>query len=120
MTFTLYPSSPSVAAADAPASPVPTTTMSKRRLFAGFTSLIENLWLSHLSGSGPAGACDSSVKAGLLVALRDRIGVRASDLDESELHRDGERQVPDEDHRREDLGEATPRDVVLRVVDPEA
>jgi hypothetical protein len=38
--FTLYPNSANVAAAEPPASPVPTTIISKLRLLAGFTKLI--------------------------------------------------------------------------------
>ena len=38
---------PSVAAADAPARPVPTTMISKRRLLAALTSRTSKWWLSH-------------------------------------------------------------------------
>ena len=49
-----------LAEAEAPARPVPTTMMSNLRLFAGLTSFISNLCRSHFSGSGPAGAFESS------------------------------------------------------------
>ena len=59
-TSTLYPNSPNVAAADAPARPVPTTMILNLRLLLGLTSRIENLWFSHLSSSGPPGILESS------------------------------------------------------------
>src|SRR5690606_18395012 len=62
-TFTLYPSSPSEAAAEAPARPDPTTITSNFRRLFGLTSFRSNLWLSHLSARGPAGIFESSVSA---------------------------------------------------------
>src|SRR6188472_309496 len=44
-----------VAAALAPASPLPTTTTVYFRLFAGFTSFISKRWVSHLRSMGPTG-----------------------------------------------------------------
>jgi hypothetical protein len=44
-----------LAAAEAPASPLPTTITVNFRLFAGFTSLRSNWWRSHFSASGPSG-----------------------------------------------------------------
>src|SRR5512140_1124149 len=55
MHLTLYPSSPSDAAAEAPARPAPTTMMSNLRLLLGLTSLYSNLALLHFPGSGPEG-----------------------------------------------------------------
>src|SRR5437016_10422651 len=52
---TAYPSSASDAAADAPASPEPTTMTWCLTLFAGLTSRISARWRSHLSASAPAG-----------------------------------------------------------------
>ena len=61
--LTLYPSSPSEAAAEAPANPVPTTMTSSLRLFAGLTSLSSNLCLSHFCANGPEGILESRVIA---------------------------------------------------------
>src|ERR1017187_6460695 len=58
--WTLYPNSPSVAAADPPASPDPTMMMLYFRLLAGFTSLRLNLCLSQRVSMGPAGILASS------------------------------------------------------------
>src|SRR6188472_3808733 len=44
-----------VAAALAPASPLPTTSTVYFRLFAGFTSFISKRWVSHLRSMGPGG-----------------------------------------------------------------
>src|SRR5215208_3692605 len=44
-----------VAAAPAPARPVPTTMTVNRRLLAGFTSFISNLCFSHFCSIGPSG-----------------------------------------------------------------
>src|SRR6266446_3293307 len=78
-TLTSYPSSASVAAADAPASPVPTTMTVNFRLFAGLTSFTLNLWLSHLSASGPSGTFASSadeVSGVMVMSARLRRGRR--------------------------------------------
>src|SRR5690349_4169224 len=53
--LTLYPSSPSVAAADPPARPEPTTRIVYFRLFAGLTSLRLKRWRSHRVSIGPVG-----------------------------------------------------------------
>ena len=44
-----------VAAAEAPASPVPTIITLYFRLLAGFTNFISNLCLSHFFSMGPSG-----------------------------------------------------------------
>src|SRR5512141_769348 len=69
--FTLYPSSASVAAADAPANPLPTTMMSNLRLLAGLTSLRSNLCLSHFCASGPEGILPSRF---MLRAIDENLG----------------------------------------------
>src|SRR3954451_25443960 len=61
--LTLYPSSPSDEAADAPASPVPTMMTVYFPRFAGFTSFDSNQWRYHFSHSGPPGGLESSVMA---------------------------------------------------------
>src|SRR5262245_50253554 len=94
--------------------------ISKRRLFAGLTSLISNLWLSHFCSSGPSGTRESRTKTGLLLARRCRVGVRARRAHQTELRRDGEREIADEDDGREHLCEGSSSLVVLRVVDTEA
>ena len=53
----------SEAAAEAPARPEPTTMTLYFRLFAGFTSFISNLCLSHFSDRGPEGILASRVMA---------------------------------------------------------
>src|SRR5687768_12307197 len=58
--WTSYPSSASVAAAEAPASPEPTTRTLYRRLFAGLTSFISSRQRSHFVASGPSGTRGSS------------------------------------------------------------
>src|SRR6185437_5415898 len=58
--LTLYPSSPSVAAADPPARPEPTTIMECLRLLAGFTSFISKRVLSHFCSIGPDGILEFS------------------------------------------------------------
>src|SRR5262249_11394547 len=93
--------------------------ISNRRLFAGLTSLISNLWLSHFCSSEPSGIRESRTKTGLLLARRSGVGVWTRRVDQTELHRDGEREVADEDHGREDLRERSSTLVVLRVVDAE-
>src|ERR687894_122860 len=57
--LTLYPSSLIVAAADAPARPLPTMSTVYFRLFAGFTSFISKRCLSHFSAIGPEGTLAS-------------------------------------------------------------
>src|SRR5579862_1192479 len=56
----LYPSSPSEAAADAPASPDPTTMIVCLRLLAGFTSFISKRAWSQIFSMGPEGTLESS------------------------------------------------------------
>ena len=53
--LTLYPSSASVAEAEAPARPVPTTMISIFLLLEGLTKFMLPLCLSHLVESGPSG-----------------------------------------------------------------
>jgi len=71
-TFTLYPSSLIVAAAEAPARPVPTTMMSYFRLFAGFTSFMSKRCLSHLPAIGPDGMLLFSSTDAWTFSRRDR------------------------------------------------
>src|SRR5262249_40656735 len=52
--------SASVAAADAPASPLPTTITSNFRLFAGLTNFKSKRCLSHFCAIGPEGIFPSS------------------------------------------------------------
>src|SRR5262245_62217256 len=96
--------------------------MSKRRLFAGLTSLTWNLWRSHFSASGPSGIFASSVMSISLVLarFRRRLRVRTLEIDEAELHRDGEAQVADQDDRREARREPAAQAVVAGVGDAHA
>src|ERR1039457_6558681 len=88
--WTLYPNSPSVAAADPPASPDPTMMILYFRLLAGFTSLRLNLCLSQRVSMGPAGIlASSSICAPLL--QRQHTGE----------HRDGDGNIADGDEPRE-------------------
>src|SRR5512147_1846751 len=64
--LTLYPSSPSVAAAEPPASPVPTMMTLNLRLFAGLTSFISKRYLSQRCSIGPDGILASSFMSALL------------------------------------------------------
>jgi len=75
----LYPSSPRVAAAEAPASPVPTTRMRKYPLLAGATSLSPKRCLSQLSSIGPEGALLSRSNAfpHFRIARVTRMGIDA-------------------------------------------
>src|SRR5258708_20556962 len=124
MTFTRYPSSPSVAAADAPARPVPTTMISNRRLFAGFTSLMSNRWLSHFCSIGPSGIFESSFMIGS-ARLRAQLGidggvthrggrdrVRTLRLHGVQLDPDQEADVADQHDDSEALGESPPHRVL--------
>src|SRR5690349_19698103 len=98
--LTWYPSSLNVAAAEAPARPLPTTSTVYFRLLAGFTSFISNRWRSHFCSIGPAGVLDRSSIA--LVLDRSRFGDRRlpqearvdgdRDHAEPEPDRDGERE----------------------------
>src|SRR5689334_8019102 len=92
---TLYPSSLSVAAADAPASPEPTTMTVYFRLFAGFTSFISKRCFSHFRSSGPDGILDWSSVIG--AALMDDAGDHAERHDgeaEPDRERETERDSP--------------------------
>src|SRR5215204_5265198 len=108
---TMYPSSASVAAAEAPARPVPTTMTLNLRLLLGLTSFESAMNVSHLSISGPSGILASSV--GLpsppTIRLMVRVSVSVmggtSDLDDAGLHGDGERAVADHDDRGDAGGE---------------
>src|ERR1700756_522723 len=59
--LTLYPSSPSVAAADAPARPLPMTIMSNLGRLFGATSFDSPRCFSHFFSSGPEGTLESRV-----------------------------------------------------------
>src|SRR3954468_20223258 len=89
--FTLYPSSPRLAAVDAPASPLPTTITSNLRLFAGFTSFRLKRCLSHFCASGPGGIFASSCI------------LHPSSVTEQNCHRDGT--VSEEDGHGRDARE---------------
>src|SRR5215472_16827602 len=67
----LYPSSPSVAAAEPPANPVPTIITLYLRLLAGFTSFISNLAFSHFCSIGPGGTRASSFMTSSVISLHD-------------------------------------------------
>src|SRR4051794_30279516 len=95
---TLYPSSARLAAALAPASPVPTTTTVYLRLFAGLMSRCSRLNRDHLSASGPPGTFESSFIPASR-ALPD-IGT-VQGLHVPEPHRQHERTVADQDHERD-------------------
>lgn len=58
--LTLYPNSPSDAAAEAPASPLPTTMMSYLRLLLGETSFNSFLRFVHFSWMGHSGTLPSN------------------------------------------------------------
>src|ERR671920_1920363 len=85
---TLYPSSPSADAADAPASPVPTTMTVYLRRFAGLTSFDSKRWRSHFSASGPPGVLESSV-----ITLSSQIDPDGNDGEAGADH-DGEHRAP--------------------------
>src|SRR5262245_66208868 len=65
--LTLYPSSPNVAAAAAPANPVPTTMISNLRLLAGLTSFISCRYFVHFVATGPDGVFELSLT--LIIAI---------------------------------------------------
>src|SRR6478672_5530411 len=117
-SLTRYPSSPSVAAAAAPARPLPTTITSNRRLFAGFTNFTSNLCCDHFSAIGPGGIFASSSPIMLSTpgaCLMVRSSAHRSCRDE-QRHAD----VAHRDHDREPDREVPPPDVPARVVEPEA
>src|ERR1700683_4415923 len=71
--LTLYPSSASAAAAEAPARPARAAATSYLRLLAGLTRRMDALWLRHLSPSGPGGILESScAMAGRLLQRADQ------------------------------------------------
>src|SRR5690625_6985890 len=77
--LTLYPSSASVAAADAPARPVPTTMTVYLRLLAGLTSFASPLYRSHFSVIGPDGIFESSFI--LMEPLRGEVDVERQGIE---------------------------------------
>src|SRR5688572_21583797 len=106
---TWYPSSASVAAAEAPARPVPTTMILNLRLLAGLTNFSFSLNVSHFSASGPSGTLASSfsepavtpVASGESTAVL--MGCSSSHgrvIDDARHDRDRERHVADHDDRR--------------------
>src|SRR5882724_7041170 len=101
--FTLYPSSASEAAAEAPANPVPTTMISYFRLLDGLTSLMLALCLSHFCGRGPEGILASSFML----------------FHHSGQHRDGDRDVTEKNQDRHNLRQAVDHALVGRVFQPE-
>src|SRR5215204_5427436 len=81
---TLYPSSPSEDAADAPASPVPTTMMVNLRRLAGLTSFDSNRCRSHFSARAPPGILESRIINSMGEIRPDR------DQREADANEDGE------------------------------
>src|SRR5580704_14247446 len=88
--FTLYPSSPRVAAAEAPARPLPTTIISNFGRLFGATNFDSPRCLSHFFSSGPDGTFESSVVA---IAL----------LEDAEEDRDRNRNIAREHHPGQSL-----------------
>src|SRR5688572_4938130 len=85
-----------VAAAAAPARPVPTTMMVNLRLLAGLTSFMSNLCFSHFSSIGPDGTRPlsvASVKVGICLTVTNGGAVTAivktpsALLDSTDQHR---------------------------------
>src|SRR3954469_14648329 len=105
--LTLYPASPSVAAAEPPARPVPTTMISILRRLAGFTRRPRNLRSLHRSPiSTSVGALVSAM--GSPTVKRSR-GMRSAFLSlVHEAEDDGRRhdEVPGDEEGGEDDGEA--------------
>src|SRR5690606_40376312 len=82
----------------------------KRRLLLGLTRRTENLWLFHLSASGPSG----------ILASR-RVEARVISVSyETEQDGEGHQDVGDDDHRRQRHGEIPSPLVEAGMVDPEA
>src|ERR1041385_1491453 len=127
--WTSKPSSASVAAAEEPARPAPTTMILYFRLFAGLMSLVENLCFSHFCASGPDGMLELSAAILLRNLLPgcdrrsdERGGLKFSYLllcvicaDDAEVNRNRDQRVTDKygnarDHR-EPL-DARPPDVI--------
>src|SRR3954470_6028796 len=98
-TFTLYPSWAIEAAAEAPASPVPTTMTSNLRLLPGLTSFISNLCWSQVFSIGPVGALETSRGSGGMELM-----VRSSVSDDAGQDHDGEADVDDADQHGEPGG----------------
>src|SRR5579871_2276929 len=88
---TLYPNSPSEAAAAPPARPVPTTIIVCFRLFAGLTSLRLKRWRSQRVSIGPSGDFESSSISGVPLQMQ-----------QTSHHRDGYRAVSDRDQDGDD------------------
>src|SRR3954462_10128232 len=89
-----WPSSPSVAAAEAPARPVPTMITDSRRRLAGLTSLPRNLRSAHRSGRGTSrGALVSAIGSPTVNRSRGMEGT-ASLVDEPEQHGERDDEVP--------------------------
>jgi hypothetical protein len=61
-----------VAAAEAPAKPVPTTTMSICLLFAGLTKLMCPLWFDHFCSIGPPGILSSNFICGDFLEVAEK------------------------------------------------
>src|SRR5438128_1901573 len=106
---TWYPSSASVAAAAAPASPLPTTRTSNLRLFAGATSFISKRCLSHFWARGPEGSWASSFILGSAQLF----------LPVTEQHRDGDRTVTEEYEPGCDFGGSVNHGTVNLVFPPD-
>src|SRR5687767_4886841 len=96
--FTTYPSSLRVAAADAPARPLPTTSTVCFRLLAGFTSFISKRCLSHLRSMGPDGTREFS-------DTRASNPRRRASFDSSEISRDDDRGEPQPDEPGQQQGQ---------------
>src|SRR6478672_4300610 len=71
--LTLYPSSPKVAAAEAPASPLPTTIISNFDRLFGATNFDSPRCLSHFLSRGPEGTFGSSVIGMVYLMIPRRI-----------------------------------------------
>src|SRR5713226_5749905 len=93
-----------VAAADAPASPLPTTMTSNFRLFAGFTSFMSKRCLSHFCASGPAGTWESR-----FISAQNFLSV-------AEQHGDRNGAVTQENHQRDRLGKSVQKRSVTAVL----
>src|SRR4051794_20554475 len=98
-----------LAAALAPASPLPTTRTVYFRLFAGFTSFISKRWVSHLLSMGPGG----------MRAFSSMISPRRSRNHAQPRRRDDHRE-PEPDEPAEHERHAAPERVRARRAHPEA
>src|SRR6185503_13142752 len=116
--WTWYPSSARVAAAEAPASPEPTTSTSNRRLLAGLTSFISKRCLSHFWVSGPEGMWASSFMSAPEQNTQFQVGASramtvcclglhpSASFQETEQHREGDGYVTEEDQPGRNASEA--------------